>query len=252
MSSSTAPDEKPLSATLLGYRIDLGTIASLKSALLTQASAKQVHVVTVNPEIIMRGQQDEAYAELVKNADCCLPDGAGVVWALKQQGLKQPRLPGIEFADTLLATAAEQQWPVVFVGGKPGVVDKAVERMTQRFNGLSVAYSHHGYFASSEEEAEVKQAAAAVQPKLVLVALGVPRQDFWIAESREQFPPGTIFVGVGGSFDVWSGTLQRAPGWLRAIHCEWAYRFWQEPWRIRRSVPPILRFVWQVLNNKES
>jgi N-acetylglucosaminyldiphosphoundecaprenol N-acetyl-beta-D-mannosaminyltransferase len=235
------------SAQVLGYRLDCGTMASLLQAVLQQSKHHHAHVVTLNPEIIMRCQQNPAYGELVKHATLCLPDGAGVVWALRLQKIRQVRVPGIEFAEALLAHAAKNALPVALLGGKPGVVEQAVASLKAKHPMLSVGFHHHGFMKDEAEAAHVAEQLAATAPKLVLVAMGVPHQDFWIAKYKTLFSQPTLFVGVGGSFDVWSGTLKRAPKAMQALNLEWAYRFWQEPWRLQRSLPPLLSFVSQVV-----
>jgi N-acetylglucosaminyldiphosphoundecaprenol N-acetyl-beta-D-mannosaminyltransferase len=233
---------------LLGFPVALGQASSLlQQVLLASAAGQQVHVVTVNPEMLMRGQNDPAFRQALTEAELPLCDGAGVVWALKRAGLSQPRLPGIEFAEALLAEAEQAQWPVALLGAKPTTMAALLPELALRFPRLHVVFHHHGFFSSPQQEELVGQALFESKPRLVLAALGVPKQELWLRQHRNALPEGCIMVGVGGSFDVWAKQLKRAPLWMRQLPLEWAWRFWQEPWRLQRSMPPLLRFVAQVL-----
>jgi N-acetylglucosaminyldiphosphoundecaprenol N-acetyl-beta-D-mannosaminyltransferase len=247
---TASPVDLPV-AQVLGYRVHLGTMAqAVGSCLARQAMGLTTWVVTLNPEMIMRGQADPAFNQCLHTADLCLPDGAGAIWALKRQGIAQPRLPGIEFADALMAELARQQGRVALIGALPAVVETAQQRLLAKYPGLQIPFAHDGYFSPEQTPALMAQAVAA-QPSVVLVALGVPRQELLIEQYRHQFAPGTVFVGVGGSFDVWSGTINRAPALFRALNLEWAWRLGSQPWRIQRSLKPLLRFVFQIINSSQ-
>lgn len=250
-SSAAVPaTTEPPAATVLGYRIHLGTMAALAQTCLARQTAGQSSwVVTLNPEMIMRGQASPDFDRCLHATDVCLPDGAGVVWALQRQGIIQPRLPGIEFAEALMAALANQGGRVALIGAHPEVVARAATRLSDRYPGLTIAMEQDGYFDTAQEPVVVDQAIGA-RPQLVLVALGVPRQELLIERYRAQFEPGTILVGVGGSFDVWSGTIARAPGVFRALSMEWVWRLASQPWRIRRSLGPLARFAVQVVLDK--
>jgi N-acetylglucosaminyldiphosphoundecaprenol N-acetyl-beta-D-mannosaminyltransferase len=109
---------------------------------------------------------------------------------------------------------------------------------------LAIAGTQDGYL-SPETETAFCQALRDWQPGLILVGLGVPRQEYWIAEHRH-LCPNAIWIGIGGSFDIWSGTKTRAPAWLRDNHLEWVYRLYQEPWRWRRMLA-LPRFAWKAV-----
>ncbi|MCS7292621.1 MAG: WecB/TagA/CpsF family glycosyltransferase, partial [Gloeomargarita sp. SKYBB_i_bin120] len=109
---------------------------------------------------------------------------------------------------------------------------------------LVIAGYHHGYFTPAEENALVDEITQK-QPRLILVALGVPRQELWIYQHRRCCPQA-VWVGVGGSFDIWAGVKKRAPRWVRRLYLEWAFRLYQEPWRWRRMLA-LPQFAWRVL-----
>jgi N-acetylglucosaminyldiphosphoundecaprenol N-acetyl-beta-D-mannosaminyltransferase len=205
-----------------------------------------VHVVTLNAEMAMQAEANEALATIIRKAELVVPDGSGVVLYLQLRGDRVQRCPGIELAEALLQQAAtlEQPCPVFFYGGAPGVGQTAADRLHQQMSGLTIAGVQHGYLAP-EEQPLLLQTLKDMQPRIILVGLGVPRQEFWISEHRH-LCPNAVWIGVGGSFDIWAGTKTRAPGWLRDNHLEWAYRLYQEPWRWRRMLA-LPKFAWRSL-----
>lgn len=200
-----------------------------------------VHVVTLNAEMTMMAEQNPALATAIKNADLVVPDGAGIILHLRLRGIKHPRCPGIELAASLLQQIGTSPWAdsVCFYGGKPGITDAAAQNWQQQVPNLSIL-AQHGYL-NSDEEAAWKQTLQTKQPKIIYVGLGVPRQEFWI-QQHKFLCPNSIWIGVGGSFDIWAGSKSRAPQWLRDNNLEWSYRLYQEPWRWKRmlSLPQFL------------
>jgi N-acetylglucosaminyldiphosphoundecaprenol N-acetyl-beta-D-mannosaminyltransferase len=193
------------------------------------------HVVTLNAEMAMQAEQNPALAEVIRSAELVIPDGSGVVLYLRMRGKPAQRYPGIELAESLLQEAGKlpNSEPIFFFGGAPGVTAKAAETWQQKVNRLSIS-AQHGYL-SADEETEFCESLKKMQPKIIFVGLGVPRQEFWIAKNRHLCPQ-SIWVGVGGSFDIWAGTKDRAPAWFCDNHLEWLYRLYQEPWRWRRML----------------
>jgi N-acetylglucosaminyldiphosphoundecaprenol N-acetyl-beta-D-mannosaminyltransferase len=194
------------------------------------------HVVTLNSEMVMQAERNEELANIIRSAELVIPDGAGVVLYLRIQGQRQRRCPGIELAESLLRQAGElgKTCPVFFYGGAPDVVQKAARVWQKQLPELAIAGTQHGYL-SPDAEQEFKVTLKNHQPRLILVGLGVPRQELWIAQNRHLCPQA-IWIGIGGSFDIWAGIKSRAPRWLRNNHLEWLYRLYQEPWRWRRMM----------------
>ncbi|WP_283769442.1 WecB/TagA/CpsF family glycosyltransferase [Roseofilum capinflatum] len=205
------------------------------------------HVVTLNAEMTMQARENPALAQIIRQADLVIPDGSGVVLYLQWQGYQIQRFPGIELAETLLCRMGEfsslegDSRGAFFYGGEPGVAQDAAQMWQQQCPDLKIAGVQHGYLSEAEEQdllATVKEK----QPHLIYVGLGVPRQELWIAQHRS-LCPGSIWIGVGGSFDIWAGRKDRAPAWLRDRHLEWVYRLYQEPSRWRRMLA-LPRFAW--------
>jgi N-acetylglucosaminyldiphosphoundecaprenol N-acetyl-beta-D-mannosaminyltransferase len=136
---------------------------------------------------------------------------------------------------------------VALLGAQPDVNEAAVKNLKQTYPGLTIVYAHHGFFASAEERAQIAQACADARPNYVFVALGVPHQERWIQEFKAIFQEPTVFVGVGGSFDIWSGLKQRAHPLFLKWHLEWLYRITSEPFRIKRVYKTLPTFALKVL-----
>ena len=200
-------------------------------------------IVTLNAEMTMAALSNPELGSAIAAADLVIPDGAGVVWALKRRGYRVRRSPGIELARALLEQAARLGWRVALVGASPEVMALVSTRLSAEIPGLNLEFTLHGY-QSLEQWPGLEQQLRAAQPDLVLVALGVPRQETWI-QRMHQGQPG-LWMGVGGSFDVWSGTKQRAPQWMSRLQIEWLYRLIQEPSRWRRMLA-LPEFAWAVL-----
>jgi N-acetylglucosaminyldiphosphoundecaprenol N-acetyl-beta-D-mannosaminyltransferase len=201
------------------------------------------HVVTLNAEMAISAEANPQLAQAIQSADLVIPDGAGVVLYLRLRGKKIQRCPGIELAEATVFEASRSARSVFLFGGKPGIAAQAAERW-QAARDLKVVGIQHGYLDPADEP-EFLETLRQTQPDLILVGLGVPRQEFWI-QAHRQICPRAIWIGVGGSFDIWSGSKTRAPGWLANNNLEWVYRLYQEPWRWRRmSALPL--FAWKAI-----
>ncbi len=236
---------------LLGYPLHTGTPEDLLVYLESQwkTQHEHQHVVTLNPEMLMAGEKDPCFGKLLKTANLVLPDGAGVVWALRRRDKSVQRVPGIEFSERLLQWAVDMKEPVALIGGKPDILTETVFQLQRRYPTLNIAYQHHGYFVDEAGRQQVAKLCAEARPGLVLVALGVPAQEYWIREMMPHFTHPAIFVGVGGSFDIWSACKKRAPALFLRWNLEWLYRITTEPFRIKRVCKPLPLFVIKVLLN---
>lgn len=194
------------------------------------------HVVTLNAEMTMQAETNPTLAQIIKQAELVIPDGAGIVLYLRLQGKQIQRYPGIELAESLLQSIGKLNTPcsVFFFGGAPGVAATAATVWHQRIPALQIVGTQHGYLSPTAAP-QFQQTLTQLQPQLIFVGLGVPRQELWIAQHRYLVPQAT-WIGVGGSFDIWAGVKTRAPAWLADNHLEWLYRLYQEPWRWRRML----------------
>ena len=197
----------------------------------------------LNAEMTMAARENDALGRAIAAADLVIADGAGVVWALARQGQRLRRSPGIELAWGLLQQAAERNWRVALVGASPAVMETLQHTLSQQLPGLDLALCLHGY-QDAAAWPELERQLLALRADLVLVALGVPRQETWIHGLAGR--RSGLWMGVGGSFDVWAGTKKRAPAWMGRLHIEWLYRLLQEPSRWRRMLA-LPRFTLAVL-----
>jgi N-acetylglucosaminyldiphosphoundecaprenol N-acetyl-beta-D-mannosaminyltransferase len=199
-------------------------------------------IITCNAEMVMLAQRENTFLQVLKQAELVIPDGAGVVWALRLQKVLSQRTPGIELAEKLIEAAAFQGWSVAVIGARPDVAETLQHKWQQQYPQFPL-WVHHGYF-DPELELSIITYLQQINPQLILVGLGSPRQEYWIQKHRALLPQG-IWIGVGGSLDIWAGIKPRAPRWWRDHQMEWLYRLYQEPWRWRRMLA-LPQFVWQV------
>ncbi len=231
---------------VLGYDVDLLTFDEAVKQVLENIKNKQgMQIVTVNPEMIELADKSKVFSSILKNADMVVPDGSGIKLALKLQGIKQEQIPGIDLAHELIASCEIFNYPIALIGAKENVIQTTVKRLKSEFQGINISYYKNGYFSSSKED-EIIDSLAESEPKLVLVALGAPKQEIFITKCRKKMPE-SIFIGVGGSFDVWSGEVERAPEFFRIMGCEWLYRTIKQPERIKRIYKTLPMFLFKVI-----
>lgn len=234
--------------TLLGFNIDtFEQDNSIQSAINYARNLIETkrggQVVTINPEMIETGLKDPDFANILKNADLVIPDGVGIKIGLKLKGINAQRIAGIEFSHKLIEECSKSGFSVALVGAKPEIIQKAAENLKQEFENLNLVYVQDGYF---KDVNDVYWGLGEKKPQLVLVALGSPKQEIFIKEYRSQHPE-TLMVGVGGSFDVWSGVVERAPEIYQKLGLEWLYRTVKEPQRFKRIFPTLPRFIFRVI-----
>jgi len=202
-------------------------------------------VMTLNPEFLMRARRDPAFAQVIARASLVVPDGTGIVWALRRQGWRNVgRVPGVELSLELARLAAQRDLSIYLLGAAPGVAAAAAQRLQAVVPGLRIA----GTEAGSPDPALAPSLCAQIRASgagILLVAFGFPAQDFWIADYQTA-SAATVAMGVGGTFDYLSGRVPRAPRWLREHGLEWCYRLVRQPWRWRRQ-RALLAFAWLVL-----
>ena len=205
---------------------------------------KRLFVVTANPEVMSIAERNpQLDAVLCADTATIVPDGIGVVKAARSLGLELPgRVTGVELAWELIRHAGETGKRIYLYGAKEEVLQALTARIAGEAPGAVLAGAKNGY---DYEDDAVFQDVLEQKPDLVLVALGVPRQELLIARWLERFDKG-VFVGVGGSFDVLSGMKQRAPELFLKLNLEWLYRIGKEPKRFGRFFRSNLRFLGEV------
>lgn len=205
---------------------------------------KSALIATANAEMIMMAQQDDVLKQILNDADLVVPDGAGTVWAANYLGFHMTeRVAGFDLVQRLLARAPKNGTRVFFLGSAPGIAEQAKVTAEKNFPGINIVGVQHGYF-SDQEEVEIVNKIKAAKPDLLLVALGVPRQEKWIKKYLADLDVA-VAIGVGGTLDVMAGAVKRAPLWLQQAKLEWLYRGLLQPKRIGRLIA-LPKFVLKV------
>lgn len=204
-------------------------------------------VCFVNPGCLNISVRDIGYRAVLHDADLVLPDGIGIKVATRIQGVGlRENVNGTDMFPRLCERAAREGTPIYLLGAREGVARAAADAVSATYPGLRIVGTHHGYVAGEEER--VVDEINASQARILLVAMGVPQQELWLARMRSRLAP-TVLMGVGGLFDFYSGRIPRAPLWVREVGMEWAWRLAQEPGRMwRRYVignPLFLMRVWR-------
>ncbi|MBR4288720.1 MAG: WecB/TagA/CpsF family glycosyltransferase [Clostridia bacterium] len=202
---------------------------------------QRMFIVTANPEAFMFGQKNEEMKQLLLDeATTVVADGIGIVKGGKKIGIDiAERIPGVDIAEKLLEYGSELKKKVFFLGAKQEVIDALLQVVREKYPNLEVAGAVNGYVPDKDA---VFEDIKALQPDIVLVALGIPAQERLIYKHLSAFSKG-IFVGGGGSFDVLSGTKSRAPKFFIDHNLEWLYRIMKEPARIKRFYDNNVKFL---------
>jgi N-acetylglucosaminyldiphosphoundecaprenol N-acetyl-beta-D-mannosaminyltransferase len=245
-SESTRP-----SAQLLGMEISLldmsGTLRQISEWMQTATTHL---IVTADATSLVIAHDNPRFAEIMRNADLRTADGVGIVWALKRQGVKNvPKVSGVDLVGRLCELSAQHGWRLYFLGSAHGVTEEAADRLRLRYPGCNIAGTHHGYFPA-ESDTVVAEEIARAQPDILFVAMGMPRQEEFILATQDIIR-AKVAMGVGGSFDVYSGRTRRAPRWVQAIRLEWLWRLILNPSKISK-VKQLPRFVGLVKRAQRS
>lgn len=244
--------EQPVSkarTTILGVEIDRVTMAETLERLESFVAAQRPHlVVTADASGIVQSKDDPELAKIYAEADLVTPDSVGVLWAAKRQGEPLPeRVSGVDIVDRVCALSAEKGYRIFFLGAAPGIAEEAAERLRLKHPGCNIVGTRHGYFPADSDEV-VAQEVAPFKPDFLFVAMGIPRQEKFIRKT-EAVIGASVGMGVGGTFDVFSGRTKRAPVVFQKLHIEWLWRLMLNPKKIVK-VKNLPRFVKMVLKSK--
>ena len=217
---------------VLGVDFDSVTLAeAIASALGQLRSGACRYIVTPNPEIVWTCRKNGELRAAVGGALLTLPDGIGVMYGARILGRPiVQRIPGIDFAAKLLGEISRTDFSVFLLGARPGVADRASEKLRRDYPGLRIAGTNDGYFEKNDEIVGKINASGAAA---VIVCLGSPKQELWMSKNAPNLS-AKLCVGLGGALDVFSGDVSRAPESWRRHGLEWLYRLLHSPSRIRR------------------
>ncbi len=236
-----------MSISLLNIRIDDVTMSETLDWITNAMQTSRLsQICTVNPEFVMKAQDDPDFMYLLTTTGLNLPDGIGLVIASRL--LRKPlraRVPGSELVYHLAERCAREGWRLFLLGAEEGIAEQAAEIFQQRHPTLQIAGTFAGSPAESEN-ATIVEMINASRADVLLVAYGAPKQDKWIYRNRETLKTVRVAIGVGGSLDFVTGKSTRAPVWVQKIGLEWLHRLILEPWRWRRMLA-LPRFVFAII-----
>ncbi len=218
----------------------------------TRASLnQQTWIVTANPEILLQAKKDSHYWDTIRQADIRSVDGFGLQLVGWLKGSKAKRVTGVELADQVAKLCADQKWTLVLIGGQNGAADKSVWMLRKRHPELKVFAEDGGQIsidgiADEEGEGAITRIQE-YEADIILVAFGHPKQELWIQKYKDGFPTVKALIGVGGTFDFWSGNTKRAPKWMQTIGLEWLYRLITQPGRWPRILNALIVFPIKAL-----
>ena len=204
-------------------------------------------VVTPNAEIIKKCIDDENVKKAITSAHMILPDGDGTLWAAKELGMPlKEKVAGVEFGKNLIREAAEKGFKLFLLGGKPGVAEKAAENLKKEYPELSICGVCDGYFEKSGDKSdEIIKKITDSGADILYVCLGAPAQEIWVYENREKLSSVKLVACLGGSLDIYAGTVKRAPALFVKLKLEWFWRLLKQPTRIGRmmNIPKFMIYV---------
>ena len=231
---------------------------------------KPLVIVTPNPEQVVYARNDSHFAGLLNGADIAIPDGIGLVFALrvlkgkrkKEKGKsKTQKISGVELMEDLVAMADMEGFPIGLIGGRGGVALKALECLFRRMPGLAGWAEEPGEISNTTNTTNIKyyqycrsiiQKIRTTKTRIVFVGLGAPKQEYLIEQVKSQklkVKSPIIFMSVGGSFDEISGRIPRPPALIDKLGIKWFWRLILEPWRFKRQ-SALLQFIWMVLRER--
>lgn len=224
--------------TILGIPIDRVTReeAGKRTEELIKKSNKTCQMIFApNVEFIMYAQKDEEFFQLLQESELSTPDSIGIILGAKLQGKSfKERIPGQAYFRKVIELSNEKGYSIYLLGGEPGIADKAKQNLEKQFQNVNIIGTHHGYFDENEEK-EIIEEINQLEPNVLFVALGAPRQEKWIKQHQKELKVD-VAAGQGGTYDYEAGKIKRAPKWIQKIGMEWFWRLCIQPSRIKRML----------------
>lgn len=238
--------------TILGVPIDnvtLEEVGTITEKLIKESNKTCKMVFAPNVEFIMMAQKDKQFFNLLKESSLSTPDSIGVIIGAKlQKKAFKERIPGQSYFRKVIELSNKKGYSIYLLGGEPGIPEKTKENLKKIYPNVNIVGLHHGYFDKNVEK-EIIEEINSLQPNVLFVALGAPKQEKWIKEHRNELKVD-IAAGQGGTYDYEAGKIKRAPIWIQKIGMEWLYRLIKEPSRIKRQlVLPV--YLFKVLFAKD-
>jgi N-acetylglucosaminyldiphosphoundecaprenol N-acetyl-beta-D-mannosaminyltransferase len=234
---------------VLGQPIDCVTMAQTVGILekfLVVPGTKLV--LTADSNAFINAETDESYARIFREAALITPDSSGPVWAMNKLGHSVPsRVSGVDLVEELCKISVKTGASLYFLGAAPGVAESAAKNLENKYPGMKISGYRDGFFSPSEDQV-VAAEISKTNPDVLLVAMGMPRQELFILDTASVIG-AKLGIGVGGSFDVHSGSVQRAPSIIQKLRLEWLWRFILNPRKISK-VKNLPIFWWRIQFSK--
>jgi UDP-N-acetyl-D-mannosaminouronate:lipid I N-acetyl-D-mannosaminouronosyltransferase len=212
-----------------------------KDEFLDYVNDKKNILVAINAEKILK--EDKKLKDII-NENIGYPDGVGAVMALKQKGLKANKIPGSEFWLDIISRYQNEK-SFYLIGTTTEVIENTVKKLKEEYPNINILGYQNG-FINEEQKIELKEKLKNLKPDVVFVAQGTPRQEFLMDELIKIHP--ALYMGLGGSFDIYGGYKKRAPKIFLDLHCEWLYRLLKEPTRFGRQLALVKFLILLKLN----
>jgi N-acetylglucosaminyldiphosphoundecaprenol N-acetyl-beta-D-mannosaminyltransferase len=245
LASDTVANESLPAIPILGipiHTIDMQTALRALDRFVAQRSPH--HIVTADASMLVMAQQDPDLRRIIASAELVTPDSTGILWAARRQGATlRERVSGVEIVERLCALSPQRGYRIYFLGAGPGVAEQAANRMRALYPGAQIVGTRHGFFKDGDLPDLIAEIRAC-RPDVLCVALGIPKQEKWIAANRDALGV-PVLIGVGGTLDVLSGTVKRAPVVMQRARLEWLWRVVSNPRKISK-VMLLPRFVMLV------
>ncbi len=235
--------------TILGLRVDcLSPSEALEAIDRFVQERTPRHIVTADASMVILARQDPELRRIVAGADMVTPDGWGLLWASRRLRMPIPyKVSGVDLADRLCARSPLKGYRIFFLGAGPNVAQEAAEKMRLLYPGTHIVGVRDGYFSVAQEP-DLAAEIRAVAPDILLVALGIPKQEKWIDRNKAVLGV-PVLIGVGGTFDVFSGRVKRAPVWMQNSGFEWLHRLAKNPRKFGK-VMTLPQFALLVLRQR--
>lgn len=240
--SVTVPQYQIRGITLSGF----SDMAQFVDYLNQQGELKTGTLVAINAEKVLTAEADAAVYQLINAAEYKYADGISIVRSIRKKypQAQVSRIPGADLWEALMERAGREGTPVFLIGGKPPVLTQTIDKLRRQWN-VNIVGSQDGFFTPDQRDAlftRIRESGA----KLVTVAMGSPRQEILMRDCKASYPDA-LYMGVGGTYDVFTGQVKRAPKIWQRMGLEWLYRLISQPSRLKRQLRLLkyLKYHWR-------
>jgi len=240
------PTMKRDTVEILGANVDCVTMDQAMTLIESFIESRAPHIiVTADSSGLVAAQADPEFRKILLSADLVTPDSAGVLWAAKRKRARiTARVSGVDIVARVCALSADKGYRIYLLGAAPGVANMAAEKLRLAYPGCNIVGTRNGFFPRESDEVVAKEIAES-KPDVLFVAMGIPRQEKFIA-ATQRIIQAPVAIGVGGSLDVFSGRAKRAPKLIQKLNLEWLWRTLLNPRKFSKAKAlPV--FAWRVI-----